>query len=94
MKFFKKHHAKYADWGLVYWLFSAEAVPLTRCADCGMPKGLRGLRVSLPHCKTVLDDANETIQAWVKKCNPFIFNICNVCMARFQSIGATLRHLS
>ena len=80
MKFFKRHHAKYADWGLVYWLFSAEAVPLTICSDCGMPKGLRGRDVRLPHCQSV----RALIRigghsAYVKHSNPFPFNICPVC---------------
>ena len=93
-RFFKRHHAKYADWGLCSWLFAANGLPLTICADCSMPKGLSGLQVGTPHCKTLREDSKQKIEAWLKHCHPFILNICPACRARFQNIGPLLRHLS
>ena len=87
--------AQTEDWRDVHWLFSRKGLPLIRCWDCGMPKGLRGQLVKLPHCETV-----RTLIRWgglsagVKSCSPFIFNICPACYATFESIGALLRHLA
>ena len=79
-KFFRSQHALTEDWRHCYWLFADNALPLTCCGDCSMPKGLRGRDVRLPHCQSV----RALIRigghsAYVKHSNPFPFNICPVC---------------